>query len=95
MLNIQDVKRQINDIISKYPIKKMSIFGSYADGTATEDSDLDILVEFLSSNISLFTLYTIKEEIEARVGKKVDLIHYPIDPDSYIKIDKVVDIYEQ
>ncbi len=73
----------------------MSIFGSYAHGTATEDSDLDILVEFLSSNISLFTLYNIKEEIEARIGKKVDLIHSPLEPDSYIKIDKVVDIYEQ
>lgn len=95
MLNIQDIKRQINDIILKYPIKKMSIFGSYADGTATEDSDLDLLVEFLSSNISLFTLYAIKEEIEDRIGKKVDLIHSPIEPDSYININKVVDIYEQ
>lgn len=95
MLDIKDIKNQINDIILKYPIKKLAIFGSYANGTATEESDLDILIEFFSSNISLFTLYSIKEEIESKLGKKVDLIHSPLEPNSYIKIDKVVDIYEQ
>ncbi|OFX18271.1 MAG: hypothetical protein A2033_17625 [Bacteroidetes bacterium GWA2_31_9] len=39
---------QINDVISKivtyYKPEKILLFGSYANGTATEDSDLDLLV---------------------------------------------------
>ena len=51
--------------------KKISLFGSYADGNANEDSDIDLLVEFLSSNVSLFTLYNIKYEIENKLHKEV------------------------
>jgi uncharacterized protein len=29
----------------KYPISKMGVFGSYARGEATENSDIDIAVE--------------------------------------------------
>lgn len=83
------------DIVLKYPIKKISLFGSYADGTANHHSDIDLLVEFLPSNISLITLSSIKCEIEDRLNKKIDLIHYPIDDSAFINIDKVVNIYEQ
>lgn len=95
MLTASNIRESINDIVKKYPIKKISLFGSYADGNADEDSDVDLLVEFTSSNVSLFMLYDIKEEIENRLHKDVDLIHAPIDENSLIKINKVIDIYEQ
>jgi len=95
MYTVNNIRESINDIIIKYPIKKISLFGSYADGSATEDSDIDLLVEFLSSNVSLFMLYDIKDEIENKLHKEVDLIHAPIDENSLIKINKVIDIYEQ
>lgn len=94
MLTLDDIKNAIADILAKYPIKKISIFGSYANGSAKEDSDVDILVEFLSPNVSLLTISDMKYEIESKLNKEVDLIHAPIDEDSLIKIDKVVDIYE-
>lgn len=94
MLTLDDIKNAIADILAKYPIKKISLFGSYANGSAKEDSDVDILVEFLSPNISLFTISDMKYEIESKLNKEVDLIHAPIEEDSLIKIDKVVDIYE-
>ena len=95
MLTVSTIRESVQDIIVKYPIKKISLFGSYADGNSNEDSDIDLLVEFLSSNVSLVMLYNIKEEIENKLHKKVDLIHAPIDEDSLIKINKVVEIYEQ
>ncbi len=95
MLTEINIREAINDIVIKYPIKKISLFGSYADGNANEDSDIDLLVEFLSANVSLIMLYNIKEEIKNRLRKEVDLIHAPIDEDSLIKINKVIDIYEQ
>lgn len=95
MLTVNNIKESVGDIIAKYPIKKISLFGSYADGNANEDSDIDLLVEFLSTNVSLFMLYNIKEEIENKLNKEVDLIHAPIDENSLIKINKVIKIYEQ
>lgn len=95
MLTVNNIKESVGDIITKYPIKKISLFGSYADGNANEDSDIDLLVEFLSTNVSLFMLYNIKEEIENKLNKEVDLIHAPIDENSLIKINKVIKIYEQ
>jgi predicted nucleotidyltransferase len=94
MLTLDDIKNAISDILAKYPIKKISLFGSYANGSAKEDSDVDILVEFLSPNVSLLTISDMKYEIESKLNKEVDLIHAPIEEDSLIKIDKVVDIYE-
>ncbi|HYE83553.1 MAG TPA: nucleotidyltransferase domain-containing protein [Clostridia bacterium] len=95
MLTISEIKDSINDIIIKYPIKKVSLFGSFADGSASDESDVDILVEFLSSNVSLVLLSDIKNEIETRLNREVDLIHAPVDECSLIEINKVVDIYEQ
>ncbi len=94
MLTLDDIKNAILDISKKYPIKKLSLFGSYANGSAKEDSDVDMLVEFLSPNVSLLIISDMKYEIESKLNKEVDLIHAPIDEDSLIKIDKVVDIYE-
>lgn len=93
MLTINEIKNAINDIVKKYPIKKISLFGSYAENTADADSDIDLLVEFIEPNISLFTLYSIKTEIQDRLHKKVDLVHAPLEKNSLIIINKVVDIY--
>ena len=95
MVTVNNIRESINDIVVKYPIKKISLFGSYADGSANEDSDIDLLVEFLPTNVSLFMLFDIKDEIENKLQKQVDLIHAPIDENSLIKINKVINIYEQ
>lgn len=73
----------------------ISVFGSYADGTATETSDVDILVEFLTKNVSLFKLYEFQEKIAGKLSIDVDLIHAPIPEGSIIEINKVVSLYEQ
>jgi len=95
MLTVTNIRESVDDIIVKYPIKKISLFGSYANGNANEDSDIDLLVEFLTADVSLFMLYDIKEEIENKLNKEVDLIHAPIDKNSLININKVIEIYEQ
>ena len=44
MMNIDEVKRQIVQAIKPLNPEKIILFGSYAYGTPTEDSDLDICV---------------------------------------------------
>ena len=55
----------------KYNIKEIGLFGSYARDEADENSDIDI---FVTMKPSLFALVNLKEEIENRLNKKVDII---------------------
>ena len=95
VLTLEQIKNSAEEIAEKYPVKKLSLFGSYAVGSATENSDVDLLIEFRSPSVSLFMLSEIKVELESLLKTEVDLIHAPIDEGSIIKIDEVVDIYEQ
>ena len=72
---------QLRDTISSYfatqPVQKAWLFGSYARGEETADSDVDILVVFDKDggkSISLLKHIKIALELEDILGKKVDLI---------------------
>ncbi len=59
-------------LFSKYPLKSMGIFGSYARNQQTVQSDLDIIVEF-SEKIGIRYI-DLAEDFEEITGKKVDLV---------------------
>ena len=60
-------------VVQKYEIKKATLFGSYARGEATDDSDVDLLVE--CDNIRNMEDYLALEGgIKDAIGKKVDLV---------------------
>ena len=42
---IDQIKRITAPIAAAYGIKRMHFFGSYARGEATEDSDVDLLID--------------------------------------------------
>ncbi len=67
----KDMKDKIISFLSQYKVKRASIFGSYARGEATEESDIDILVEL--SRKSLLDLAGIKVDLEQSLNKKVDI----------------------
>lgn len=52
-------------------VEKIGLFGSYARDEATDESDIDI---FVKMKPSLFDMVAIKEQIEADLHKKVDII---------------------
>ena len=65
----------IKSLSVKYHIKELSFFGSVLREDFNENSDIDILIEFIDkSEYSLFDLFLIKEDFEANLGKTVDLI---------------------
>lgn len=55
-----------------YNVEEIGIFGSYARGEETEESDIDILVKFNSSIGWKFI--DLKEYLEQVLGKDVDLV---------------------
>ena len=76
-----------------HPIKKVSYFGSFAEGRATSKSDLDILVEFHKPRISLFVLSALKLDLEDILNVPVDIIHAPLPENSLIEPNKVILAY--
>jgi len=76
----------------EYPITKFSYFGSYADGRATEESDLDVPVEFTTPAFSILKQISLKLFLEEELGKPVDVIHAPIPEGSLIEIGRIVEV---
>jgi len=68
-------REELDKICKKYSIRELSVFGSYANGNYTEDSDLDILVDFKSlEGKSLIDYSKISYSLSDLFGKKVDLV---------------------
>lgn len=74
-LTVQDIKIKARPVFARHPITKAGVFGSFAKGKATADSDVDILVE-LNEKISLLEFVAIKLELEDLLERKVDLVEY-------------------
>ena len=71
------LKNTISSYFATQPVQKAWLFGSYARGEETADSDVDILVVFDKDggkSISLLKHIKIPLDLEDILGKKVDLI---------------------
>ena len=63
----------IRKITGKLNPVMVGIFGSYARNEQTEESDLDVLIDF-DSRIDLLDLIGLEQELSEILGVKVDLI---------------------
>lgn len=92
MKNNEDIRKIILEIVHDYPITRVDLFGSRAQGTHRDDSDVDLFVEF-SKPVSLITICTIKDVLEGKLGLKVDLLHGSLEDDAMIEIKEVIELY--
>lgn len=76
LVKIQETLKQYNDELKdKYHIKDIGIFGSYLRGEETEESDIDILVEFEpDARMDLIRFIELEEDLSELLGAKVDLV---------------------
>ena len=98
MYSVQEIKERLQDFFESKPINKAWIFGSYARGEQTKQSDIDILVDFNRDNYpSLLKHAGFILELEEMLDSKIDLI--PLDclydyVKNTIEKDKIL-IYER
>ena len=90
MPTVEAIRNTVNSLKADYALRRVSIFGSYADGRATSDSDLDLLVEFDAPAVSLVKLNALKYDLEDALGLPVDVVHTPLPVGSMITVGKVV-----
>jgi uncharacterized protein len=70
---VRDHAPHINEIVGKFGILKVYIFGSVARGESSVESDIDLLVE-MQKEASLFAAAGFGYEVEQLLGTKVDVI---------------------
>jgi predicted nucleotidyltransferase len=68
----ETLKRLKPTLREKFKVKEIGIFGSYVRGEESEESDVDILVEF-SEPIG-WEFIDLMEFLERILGRKVDLV---------------------
>ncbi len=69
----EQIRRIAAPIAAAYGIKSMSLFGSYARGEATEDSDVDLLIE-RGAIRTAFQMGGFYADLSEGLGKELDLI---------------------
>lgn len=77
MLTKNDIVKTIQDNMKEikgYGIKKIGIFGSVATSSQTEQSDIDILVEFQKDKKAFDNYMELKFFLENLFNRKVDLV---------------------
>jgi uncharacterized protein len=72
---MQPVREKIIDILRRNDVRRASFFGSIVRGEMTDQSDVDLLVEF-EGRKSLLDLSGLKIELEDVLGRKVDVVTY-------------------
>ena len=74
-MSTETMQKTIAEYFKTQPVLKAWLFGSYARGEETPQSDVDILfVPDKSQHFSLFTMGGMYEDLKELLGKEVDLI---------------------
>lgn len=73
MTDISAIRKAVEPIARSYGVKKLYLFGSYAKGTANENSDIDLLLE-KGRPMSLLKLSGMRQMVQEALNLSVDLI---------------------
>ena len=74
-MSTEMMTRQIADYFKTQPVVRAWLFGSFARGEETPESDVDVLVEFdRTQPIGLFRYAQMHLDMEDMLGRKVDLV---------------------
>ena len=91
-MTVEMIRQKVATVAKKYPVKRITLFGSRAEGTNHEDSDVDLIIEFLEP-ISLLKLSEITIQLEEILGIHVDLIHGPVLKNDLLEVKREVELY--
>ena len=73
--SVDTLRAVVRSVCESRPVACVELFGSVARGTSNAGSDVDLLVAFLpGATPGLFEMGSMKEELEERLGCRVDLL---------------------
>lgn len=76
MITLTDISSAFCRILPRYDVREAYLFGSFARGEQTSDSDIDL--RFVCGRTMTFgALYELSLELEEELGRKVDIVTSP------------------
>ena len=69
---LSQLRDMIMPLVERYGMKAASVFGSYARGEATPDSDIDVLL-YGGDTFRHFNVFAVAEDLHETSGKRVDV----------------------
>ncbi len=93
MLSLETIQQAVSQAAAEYPVRRVELFGSYADGTADADSDVDFLVEFSENPTSLLHICGFRETLAELLHLDVDIVKLPRRQNDGLTINRTVRMY--
>lgn len=76
MISPTDISTAASRVLAQYDVSEAYLFGSFARGEQTPDSDIDL--HLICGNTMTFgALYELSHELEKELGRKVDIVTDP------------------
>lgn len=76
MITFVDISAAVSRVLSRYDVREAHLFGSFARGEQTPDSDIDLRL-VCGDSMTFGTLYEISLELEEELGREVEIVTNP------------------
>lgn len=76
MISPTDISTAVSRVLARYDASEVYLFGSFARGEQTPDSDIDLRL-VCGNTMTFGTLYELSHELEKELGRKVDIVTNP------------------
>ena len=76
MMEPTDISTAVSRVLARYDVREAYLFGSFARGEQTPDSDIDLRL-VCGNTMTFGTLYELSHELEKELGQKVDVVTNP------------------
>ncbi len=73
-MTVEEIRKKVAPIAEEYRLSRVYLFGSYAKGTAKQNSDVDVLIE-TRRPFGEYEEEQVRRAMTAALQAKVDLIH--------------------
>lgn len=76
MISPTDISTAVSRVLVQYDVREAYLFGSFARGEQTPDSDIDLRL-VCGNTMTFGALLELSHELEKELGRKVDIVTNP------------------
>lgn len=73
MISLDYISSAVSRVLTQYDVSEAYLFGSFARGEQTPDSDIDLRL-VCGNTMTFGALYELSHELEKELGRKVDIV---------------------